>query len=100
MWPAHIYLWSMTSGKIIATTAYQLPVTGTAGLAFSPDGRTLAAAGDQGHTQRALTRTAAGPGAAPGRAPASVWLPAVVTAGPARAAGAGGADDAARAASK
>jgi WD40 repeat protein len=44
----HIYLWSMTSGKIIATTAYQLPVTGTAGLAFSPDGRTLTAAGDQG----------------------------------------------------
>jgi hypothetical protein len=28
--------------------AYQLPVNGTAGLAFSPDGRTLTAAGDQG----------------------------------------------------
>ncbi|HEU5389414.1 MAG TPA: WD40 repeat domain-containing protein [Streptosporangiaceae bacterium] len=38
----------MTSGKIIATAACQLPVNGTAGLAFSPDGRTVVAAGDQG----------------------------------------------------
>lgn len=44
----HIYVWSMTSGKIIATAACQLPVNGTAGLAFSPDGRTVVAAGDQG----------------------------------------------------
>jgi WD40 repeat protein len=46
-----VYLWSMTSGKIIGTLAYQLPVNGSAALAFSPDGRTLAAAGDQGQIQ-------------------------------------------------
>ena len=44
----HLYLWSTGTGKIISTTTYHAPANGVASLVFSPDGRMLAGAGDQG----------------------------------------------------